>query len=189
MPLGRGRRLWPALAWGVPLLLLLHPAEWLLLLSAVLLHEGGHLLGFFLMGEPPPALSAVVAGLTLSPARPLSYKSEAIVSLLGPLANLAVGLPLLVFGRSEGALTLGVVQLMTALCNLLPLPGCDGARALHSSLSLLLPLRLADAILSLLAGITLFGLLFALLFLLEGEGGGGVLLLLLALLSRACRTP
>ena len=188
MPLGRYRRLWPALAWGIPLLLLLQPTEWLLLLSAVLSHEGGHLFGFWLMGEPHPTLSAVAAGLTLSPRRQLSYKSEAVIALLGPLANLAVGLPLLLFGKGEGALTLGLVQLMTALCNLLPFSGCDGGRALLAALSLLLPPRVADGILSVLSGTALFFLLFALLFLLNSEGGGGVLLLLAMLLTRALRT-
>ena len=91
-------------------------------------------------------------------------------------------------GKGEGALTLGLVQLMTALCNLLPLPGCDGARALLAALSLLLPPRVADGILSVLSGTALFFLLFALLFLLNSEGGGGVLLLLAMLLARALRT-
>lgn len=180
------KRLIPALAWALPLLLLSHPAEWLLLLSAVLLHEGGHLAGFLLMREPAPTLSAVAAGLTLSPRRPLPYKSELVIALLGPIANLSLALPLLLLGRTEGVLTLGAVHLLTALCNLLPLGGCDGGRALFSATALLFPLRVAECVRAAASSAALFFLLFSFLFLLQSEGGGGVLLLLCALLARAC---
>ena len=183
------RRLLVALVWGVPLILFSSPFELLALLSAVLLHEGGHLLAFYLLGEPAPRPSAVLAGLTLSPLRPLPYRHELSIAAAGPLSNLLFALPLLLFGSGKGILLLGWVHLLTALVNLLPLKGSDGGRVLFSLLALLLPLRIAEAISSLLSLSVFFLLLFFFLFLLLFEGGGGVLLLLFTLLSRARSSP
>lgn len=178
-------RLLVALVWAIPLVLFSSPFELLALLSAVLLHEGGHLLAFFLLGEPPPRPTAVLAGLTLSPTRTLPYRHELLIAAAGPLSNLLFALPLLLFGSGAGLLLLGWVHLLTALVNLLPLPGCDGGRTLFSLLALFLPLRIAEAVFSLLSLAVFFLLLFSFLFLLLFEGGGGVLLLLISLLSRA----
>lgn len=183
------RRLLVALVWALPLLLFSSPAELFALASAALLHEGGHLLAFFLLGEPPPRPSAVVAGMTLSPARTLPYRHELIIAAAGPLANLLFALPHLVLGGGAATLTLGAVHLLTALINLLPLRGCDGARILFCLLALLFSLRIAEVVTSTLSASAFFLLLFFLLFLLLFEGGGGVLLLLLALLARARGDP
>ena len=179
------RRTLVALVWAVPLLLFASPSELLALASAILLHEGGHLLAFFLLGEPPPRPSAVLTGMTLSPTRPLPYRHELVIAAAGPLLNLLVALPLLSFGTGAATLTLGAVHLLTALANLLPLGGSDGSRIARSLLALLLPLRLAEGVASALSLFSFFLLLFFLLFLLLFEGGGGVLLLLLSLLTRA----
>ena len=180
------KRLLPALVWGVPLLLLLPPGELLLLASAVLLHEAGHLLAFAALGEPAPTLSAVAAGLTLRAKRPLPYGREAIIALAGPLANLALALPLLLLaGVGEIGRQVGAVQLLCALLNLLPLSASDGGRALLALLSLLLPLRVAEVLGRAAAAVTLTLLLLLALFLLHSPGGGGALFLLAGLLSRA----
>ena len=170
--------------WGVPLLFLASPAELLMLGSAILLHEGGHLLGFFLTGEPAPGLSAALAGLTLDPTRPLPYRHELCVAAAGPLANLLAAIPLLLSG-SDGYRMLGGVHLVTALSNLLPIGRCDGARVLGALLALLLPLRIAERLMAAISAITFSALLFFLLFLLLHEGGGGVILLLISLFLRA----
>ena len=183
------RRLLVALVWAIPLVLFSSPFELLALLSAVLLHEGGHLLAFYLLAEPAPRPSAVLAGLTLSPTRPLAYRHELPIAAAGPFSNLLFALPLLLFGTGTGVLLLGWVHLLTALVNLLPLPGCDGGRILFSLLALLLPLRIAETVASLLSLAIFFLLLFFFLFLLLFEGGGGVLLLLLSLLARARSSP
>lgn len=181
-----GKRFLPALIWGVPLLLLLPPGELLLLGSAVILHEAGHLLGFAVLGEPPPSLFAVAAGLTLRARRPLAYGREAVICLAGPLANLLLALPLLLSPGvgANGKLT-GAVHLMTAVTNLVPLGASDGGRALRALLSCLLPLGAVDAItggVALLSGAVI--LLFS-LFLLHSNGGSGGVILLVWLLVRA----
>ena len=157
-----------------------------MLASAMLLHEGGHLLGFFLTKEPCPTLSAVAAGLLLDPRRPISYKRELVILLLGPLANLLLAVPLLLLSRNSGALTLAAVHLFSALCNLFPLRGNDGGRALLDILSLLLLPDTAERIASAVFLLSFFLLVFIFLFFLLSEGGWGVILLLVALLARAC---
>ena len=180
------KRLLPALLWALPLLFFSTPAELLLLASAVLLHEGGHLLAFSLLKEPCPTLSAVAAGLLLDPARPISYKKEILILLCGPLANLMLALPLLLLYRDGSVLTLGAVHLFSALCNLFPLRGNDGGRALFDLFSLLLFPDTAERASRAVFLLSFFLLLFVFLFFLLSEGGGGVILLLIALLSRAC---
>ena len=170
----------------MPLLLLLPPGELLLLSSAVVLHEAGHLFAFAVLGEPTPALSAVAAGLTLRARRPLSYGREAVVCLAGPLANLLLSLPLLLCPGigAAGKLT-GAVHLLTAAANLLPLRASDGGRAVRALLSSVLPLGAVEAIAGALALTTVAVILLFSLFLLHSAGGGGGLILLVGLLSRA----
>ena len=179
------RRLLPALLWALPLLLFSTPAELFMLASAILLHEGGHLFGFFLAKEPCPTLSAVAAGLLLNPARPTSYGREIVILLSGPLANLALALPLLLFANGDSAATMATVHLFSAICNLLPLRKNDGGRAIADILCLLLAPDTAERIAGLISLVSLFFLLLLLLFFLLSPGGGGVILLLIALLSRA----
>ena len=174
----------------LPLLLLLTPSELLLLTSAVLLHEGGHLAALALLGEPAPTPRAVLLGLTLTVGRPLSYRRELLVAAAGPLANLLLALPLLTLGREEVALcALGAVHALTGIVNLLPLGRCDGARILFCGAALLVPLSAAERISRAAGHIALLFLLFSLLYLLLGNGGAGALILILPLLFRAHGTP
>lgn len=180
----RGRLL--ALVWAIPLLLLASPAELLMLASAVLLHEGGHLFGFYATGEPCPRLAAVPMGLSLLPRRPLPYRHELLIAAAGPLANLLAAL-LLFSLRSSVALLPGIVHAMTAAANLIPLGQNDGARALFSLLAILFPLKAAEGAAHIIGAVSFFLLLFSMLFLLLHQGGGGILLLLITLLLRATR--
>ena len=167
------------LLWFLPLLFLCTRAELFILLSAILLHEGGHLAAFALTGEPCPRLFAV-------PPRPLPYRKELWIALAGPLANLALALPTLFVSEASLPLAaLAAVHLFTALCNLLPIGGSDGARALFAVLALTLPLGAAERIFALLSRLSLAVLAFALFYLLLSPGGGGALLLLLSLVARA----
>lgn len=174
------------LLWFLPLLFLCTRAELFILLSAILLHEGGHLAAFALTGEPCPRLFAVLFGLTFEPVRPLPYRKELWIALAGPLANLALALPTLFVSEASLPLAaLAAVHLFTALCNLLPIGGSDGARALFAVLALTLPLGAAERIFALLSRLSLAVLAFALFYLLLSPGGGGALLLLLSLVARA----
>ena len=180
------KRLLPALLWALPLLFFSTPAELLMLASAVLLHEGGHLFGFFLTREPCPSLAAVASGLLLAPARPIGYRRELLILLLGPLCNLLIAIPLLFFCESEGGCTLAAVHLFSGLCNLYPLRRNDGGRALYDAVALFAPPDTAERIASLSSSVALLLLVLLFLFFLLSPGGGGVILLLIFLLSSAC---
>ena len=180
------KALLPALLWALPLLFFCTPAELLMLASAVLLHESGHLFGFFLAKEPCPALSAVAAGLLLDPARPIPYKKEILILLFGPIANLLAAIPLLLLSGTAAGITSGAVHLFSALCNLFPLKQNDGGRAISDALALCLMPDTAERVASLIFLLSLVSLLFLFFFFLLSPGGGGVILLMIALLSRAC---
>ena len=155
-----------------------------MLASSVLLHEGGHLFGFALTREPVPYLCAVPAGLTLSPRRPLSYRHELVITLLGPLANLAAAFPLLLYTDNPAIVLLGAINLFTAIANLLPLGGNDGERILGDLLALHLSPALAARLTHAVSFFCFVFLLFFALFLLLSPGGGAPFLLLATLLLR-----
>ena len=158
--------------------------------SAVLLHEGGHLLAFFLLGEPAPTARAVLLGISLDPRRPLSYRRLLLTAAAGPFLNLLVAIPLLTVGKSSPALlALGIVNAFSALVNLLPIGRCDGGRILFCLSALLFPLGIAERISRAVGLLFFFLLAFSLLYLLLGKGGAGAMILILPLLFRAAEQP
>ncbi|MBP3436368.1 MAG: hypothetical protein J6K61_00465 [Clostridia bacterium] len=117
--------------------------------SAVLLHEGGHLLCFHLCHSAHPHLRLAPFGLRLYTASLLSPAKEAFVCLGGPLANLlAAGL---LFFASSFALgdflrLYGAVHLLAALFNLLPFCETDGGRLFSLFLRGILPKEKAERV-------------------------------------------
>lgn len=105
---------------------------------AALLHEIGHLLCLFWYGETPQSLKLGLAGMEIVRAKgqKLSFHQEIVVSLAGPLINLALfALLAALSGWSEGErermMEAAMVNLMLALFNLLPVSTLDGGRALY----------------------------------------------------------
>ena len=132
-----------------------------------------------------PRFRAVYAGMLLTPKSPLSYGGELVISLLGPLFNLAAAflLPAL-FPPTSALLSFSALHLLCGLASLLPLPDTDGGHALFDLLALIFPLRLT---VGLHTAITLsfgFLLIFSLLFLLLFGGGALVSFLLFSILLR-----
>ena len=129
-------------------------------LSALCIHELGHILAFSLCGEPSPRLSLAPGGLRLASARPLSHRAEGLIALGGPLANLLLAAFLFMLsikygGAREYLSVCAILQLSAGLWNLLPIGDLDGARILSSLLSPLSP-DLASLLASLVSHITLF---------------------------------
>ncbi len=173
------------LSWLLPLLFLTETAEFFMILAAILLHEGGHLFGFLLLGKPLPAFRAAYGGMLLTPRAPLSYKGELAVLLCGPLFNIAAGflLPRL-FPVSEALLSFSVIQLLCGLSSLLPLPDTDGSGALFALSALFLPLRAAETVVFALTFSFSVLLIFSLLFLLLFGGGPLAAFLLFSIFLR-----
>ncbi len=112
-------------------LVLSEPLSMLLMAAgAVLLHELGHTLAFFLLTGSLPSLSPDRFGLRLLPPRPLLPFEELLVALGGPLFNLFFGICFCRVG-TDFFFSLGVMHFLFALFNLLPYEGSDGGRVFH----------------------------------------------------------
>ena len=109
----------------------LHTAS--LTVAAALIHELGHEIALILIGKAPQLPRPRLNGFRINARDMLSYKDEMLVCVAGPLANVAVWL----VGISlcpEWAQLFSVVNLITALSNLLPLRGYDGYRMIAAVL-------------------------------------------------------
>ncbi len=141
-------------------------------LSAVL-HECGHLVAFSALGLPMPRITPVARGVRLIAPTQLSYRREALVAAAGPGINLLVwGLSLIWHGRVPALVAFGEMNLVTALCNLVPMVDLDGERILRCALSSLLSDRALYLTMRAVSGVTLVLGLFLSLILYWYTGGG-----------------
>lgn len=144
-----------------------------LLLLALLFHEGGHLLAFLFLGEGVPRLLPVSGGFRFLFFAPLSYRAECLVALAGPAANLLPGLFFLVFGaRNSYAAEAGWIFVGTGLSNLIPIADHDGGRAIFCLLSSRAGVRRAAAVSAVLSYFSLFFSLIISFSLLYAVGAG-----------------
>lgn len=107
-------------------------------LFAVFIHESGHLLAMWAADCQPKEVKLIPASVQI--VRPFSPKryGETAITVCGPAANL------LLFGvlsanyfifKSEQSLTFGILNLVIAIFNLLPVSGLDGGTLLCEALS------------------------------------------------------
>lgn len=128
----------------------------ILTVTAILLHECGHLLAAkaYRVRASGFSVDSLGARLTLA-GTILSYPTELIICAAGPLANL-LSLPLArLFGQENGRFFLSV-SLALALLNLLPIKGFDGGRIFYCLSALLLDPTRADRLCSLFSFFSLF---------------------------------
>ena len=114
---------WCALIFGFA-----EPAVAILTLITAASHELGHLLAMYSVGARAERMRGRWLGLGISLPRHLSYRAEALVYAAGPVANLvcaAVGCLLIPLCR-DYALLFVLLNLATAVSNLLPIEGHDG---------------------------------------------------------------
>ncbi len=163
----------------VLLLLVREPMGYaLFLFAAVLLHEAGHYFAFFLLGEPPPALSGRAGGLLFTPrGGTLTYGRELVIAAAGPLFNLFAALALIPAIRGEGvreaSFCFFAINLLSALFNLLPLSGFDGGRVLFCLTSMLLSPDAASRFCDVISGVFVLLFYFSALFLFLFSDGFG----------------
>ena len=93
-------------------------------------HELGHIAVFISLSRTY-RMFAVGSGLRLSARGNLSYREEMLVALGGPMANVLLFLlatPFIALGLGEYAKAFGIINLFTAISNLLLIEGYDGYR-------------------------------------------------------------
>ena len=118
----------PALFWILLTLAFDLPYIAHLSLLAALIHELFHILAFSLLSSRC-TLRFSFSGMRLSGSRTLSYLEEMLVALAGPLGNLLLFVLFsLIFGREEYLFIFGIINLFSALLNLLPIESLDGYR-------------------------------------------------------------
>ena len=100
-----------------------------LTLLCAALHEIGHAVALRAVGKGF-SFKGVLSGFRIKPKKALSYSEEILVSAAGPAVNLILFTAFLIPGdKSTGAFAL--LNLFTALSNLIPIKGYDGYRILR----------------------------------------------------------
>lgn len=111
---------------------------------AALCHEMGHFVCLRLFGVYVEEISFTCFGMEIQAnTRYLSYGKDILCTLAGPAVNLALAF---VFARVSEDYLLSGANLLQGIFNLLPVPGVDGARALHLVLCWVLDPDRADRI-------------------------------------------
>ncbi len=105
----------------------------LVYIFAAILHEFGHLLTIYLLGYSTNDIKFVGFGIRIKNKQAYSYRQEALISLMGPVAN---GVTVLfafigyIFIKSDLINYFIVANLLYAFINLLPFPPLDGYKIL-----------------------------------------------------------
>lgn len=100
---------------------------------SALIHEGGHILYIAFRRLPSGGIRGVLSGFRIRTTSLTSYNDKIITYLAGPAANIAAFFaltPLIPFGNFFALL--GVMNLATAISNLLPIEGYDGYGILYT---------------------------------------------------------
>ena len=127
-------RIFSAVFWILVMLGLDGAEGALLTLIAVVTHEIGHIIALFVLGQGGGIPLPRMPGFSIKVRATLSYKDDIAVAAAGPLANLIAAVILLPIRQASGPLIL--INLLTAISNLLPVRGYDGYRILTSVIAI-----------------------------------------------------
>ena len=108
------------------------PCMALVTLGSALMHEAGHIGYIMLSRGLKPNIRGVLNGLKIKSYGNLSYAEEIKLSLAGPIMNIVLFVLFSLFSvlLGERMLITAMINLATALSNLLPIEGYDGYGAL-----------------------------------------------------------
>ena len=144
-------------------------------LLAAAVHECGHLAVIALAcGHKATPPIPKINGMRIKPSVILSYKEEILAAFGGPCANILLFLLLIpFFGTGDGyAITFAMINLMTALSNLLPISGFDGYKITLNAVALKFGIENAERLLSAFSFIFSAGAVFISLYLILKIGEG-----------------
>ncbi len=107
-------------------------------LFAILMHEMGHLFMMWVVDSAPKSVKLIPASIQITTPFQRRYRNDVLISFAGPLVNIVLFLTLyfnfLAF-RNQTTLYFGVLNLVIALFNLLPIKGLDGGTILYCILA------------------------------------------------------
>ena len=139
----------------------------LLTLFAAFLHELGHILILLIMKKEFSLPRLIRSGFIIKTQTHLSYKDEIIICGAGPMVNILLFIFLFPYAQS-----FAIINLATAISNLLPLPGYDGYKITNNLISLcfgnLLTFKIMPFLTLAISSLLVF---FSLLFILLLNGG------------------
>ena len=163
----------PAFFWAFLIFGFDEPYMAVLSIISALIHEGGHILSIMLR-RGRLTLRGVLSGFRIRSRGVVTYEEEMLTYLAGPLANIVafVILSLLSILAGDWAAMAAVINLVTAMSNLLPIEGYDGYGILRAFLRKRecgeWALRLIGRVSS---GLVFFFCVFS-LYLIDRTGGG-----------------
>ena len=163
----------PLLFWILLMLAFDTPTMTFLTICAALTHEIGHIAVMSHLTRGSLSLPrTVISGMRLRAGRMLSYKEEAVLAAGGPAINLLVFFILIPTFNNDYTYTFAVLNLLTAISNLIPINGYDGYRILNAVMSRFPNPTLTESIMSHTSLLfSVFAVFASLFFILKiGEG-------------------
>ena len=143
------------------------------LLSAVALHETGHILCAKILNVKIKRMVLSPLGARLEIKDNISYRNEILISIAGPLLGiLGFGLSLLFLNRFPYIDRFAFISLALSIFNLLPLSTLDGGRAVFCLCALIFNLDFAESVMRFITFFTLFAIwLFSVYIMIKFAGG------------------
>ncbi len=125
----------PFVFWLLIIFAFADPCSGFMTVLAAAIHEGGHITVREMSGKGIGIPRAVLGGFRLKRSETMSYRGELLFASAGPAANILTAVLCFFINRSgDGYLELfAMINMMTALSNLLPVEGYDGYRAAYCS--------------------------------------------------------
>ena len=139
----------------------------LLTFIAAVIHEIGHISVLALLKGEISIPRPVASGMRIKTRSHLSYAEENAVALGGPMTNLLLFVFLFPLAKE-----FAIVNLATALSNLLPINGYDGHKLLANLLSLVFGSEISDKTMPHIALFVTCTVIFLSLFIILRIGGG-----------------
>ncbi len=100
-----------------------------LIILSLLAHEAGHIVVAACFGVQVKSVGLCVLGAFIRREHSHRPRAEAAIAMAGPMVNLALAI---MFAGSAQTSFVAAMNALTFLANALPVPGCDGWRALQS---------------------------------------------------------
>ena len=146
---------------------------WMTVLSAII-HESGHITWIFVTGKSRLRIRGVLSGFRIRAVGRMSYDDEIMMYLSGPLANLFIFLLCSLCTPVLGSTVwlFAMINLATALSNLLPVKGYDGYGILRAAIAKSEGSGCIERILSFLSTALIFTFCILSLYLINRFGGG-----------------